>query len=64
MEFPVSITLFHPLFLYESLWSLVAFIVLLNPFIRNRQQIKVGTLFLFYLIQYSVIRFLLEFLAH
>jgi len=62
VEFPVSTTLFHPLFLYESLWSLVAFIVLLNLFIRNRQQIKVGTLFLFYLIQYSVIRFLLEFL--
>ena len=62
VEYPVSTTLFHPLFLYELLWSLVAFIVLLSLFNRNRHQLKVGTLFLYYLAQYSVIRFLLEFL--
>jgi phosphatidylglycerol---prolipoprotein diacylglyceryl transferase len=55
-------TLFHPLFLYESLWSLVAFIVLLNLFLRNRNKMTPGNLFLIYLMQYSVIRFLLEFL--
>jgi phosphatidylglycerol:prolipoprotein diacylglycerol transferase len=52
--------LFHPLFLYESLWSLVAFIVLLNLFLRYRHRLLPGDLFLAYLIQYSFIRFLLE----
>lgn len=62
VEYPVSETLFHPLFLYESLWSLVAFIVLLNLFLRNRNKMTPGNIFLIYLMQYSVIRFLLEFL--
>jgi phosphatidylglycerol:prolipoprotein diacylglycerol transferase len=62
VEYPVSETLFHPLFLYESLWSLIAFIVLLNLFLRNRNKMTPGNLFLIYLMQYSVIRFLLEFL--
>jgi phosphatidylglycerol---prolipoprotein diacylglyceryl transferase len=55
-------TLFHPLFLYESLWSLVAFFVLLQLYNRNRHQFKVGDFMLMYLIQYSFVRFLLEFL--
>ncbi len=62
VEYPVGETLFHPLFLYESLWSLVAFIVLLQLFLRNRNKMTPGNLFLLYLMQYSVIRFLLEFL--
>ena len=62
VEYPVSETLFHPLFLYESLWSLVAFIVLLQLFARRRNTLVPGDLFLIYLMQYSVIRFLLEFL--
>ena len=35
---PVATTRFHPLFLYESLWNVLAFIVLLNIFLRNREQ--------------------------
>jgi phosphatidylglycerol---prolipoprotein diacylglyceryl transferase len=62
VQWPVSETLFHPLFLYESLWSFVAFIVLLNLFLRNRHKMTPGNLFLIYLLQYSLIRFLLEFL--
>ncbi len=53
---------FHPLFLYESLWNLVAFFVLLNLYNRNRDRFIPGDFFLLYLAQYSFIRFFLEFL--
>ncbi|MBZ0292170.1 MAG: prolipoprotein diacylglyceryl transferase [Anaerolineae bacterium] len=59
VEYPVT-TQFHPLFLYESLWSIVAFIVLLNIFLRFRHRLLPGDIFLMYLIQYSFVRFLLE----
>jgi phosphatidylglycerol:prolipoprotein diacylglycerol transferase len=62
VEYPVATTLFHPLFLYESLWSVLAFIVLLNLFLRQRHRFMPGDFFLLYLIQYSFVRFLLEFL--
>jgi phosphatidylglycerol:prolipoprotein diacylglycerol transferase len=53
---------FHPLFLYESLWSLLAFIVLLNIYTRFRRRwnLRPGDVFLIYVIQYVFIRFLLE----
>ncbi len=59
VEFPTT-TLFHPLFLYESLWSILAFIVLLNLFQRYRNRFLTGDFFLIYVAQYSLIRFLLE----
>jgi len=59
VEFPTT-TLFHPLFLYESLWSILAFIVLLNLFLRYRSRFLTGDFFLIYVAQYSFIRFLLE----
>ncbi|MBZ0277771.1 MAG: prolipoprotein diacylglyceryl transferase [Anaerolineae bacterium] len=62
VEFPVATTKFHPLFLYESFWSILAFIVLLNIFLRYRKSLFPGDIFLIYLVQYSFIRFLLEFL--
>ncbi len=62
IDFPVATTRFHPLFLYESLWSLVAFFVLLNIFQRYRKRLLPGDIFLLYIMQYSVIRFILEFL--
>ncbi len=52
---------FHPLFLYESLWSLIAFFVLLQIFQRYRSRLRPGDIFLLWVIQYSAIRFLLEF---
>jgi phosphatidylglycerol---prolipoprotein diacylglyceryl transferase len=62
VDFPYATTFFHPLFLYESLWSLVAFFVLLNVYRRYRSRLLPGDVFLFFLMQYSVIRFILEFL--
>jgi prolipoprotein diacylglyceryl transferase len=59
VEYPLD-TGFHPLFLYESLWSLLAFIVLLNIFLRYRNRLPQGDIFILYLLQYSVIRFILE----
>jgi prolipoprotein diacylglyceryl transferase len=59
VDFPPS-TLFHPLFLYESLWSILAFIVLLRLYQRNRDRFLPGDFVLMYLMQYAVIRFLLE----
>lgn len=62
IDYPIE-TRFHPLFLYESLWNLVAFVVLLNVWQRRRRyNLRSGDIFLLYLIQYSFIRFLLEFL--
>lgn len=62
ITYPVQTTLFHPLFLYESFWSILAFIVLLNLYRRYRNRLFPGDIFLFYIAQYAVIRFILEFL--
>jgi phosphatidylglycerol:prolipoprotein diacylglycerol transferase len=62
VDFPATTTFFHPLFLYESLWSLGAFIVLLSLFLRNRRSFRPGDFFLIYIMQYTFIRFLLEFI--
>src|SRR5215207_2027850 len=62
VDFPVATTRFHPLFLYEALWNVLAFIVLLNLFLRYRKTLRYGDIFLVYVMQYSFIRFLLEFL--
>ena len=62
VDFPVATAKFHPLFLYESVWNVLAFIVLLNIFLRNRSKLRYGDIFLLYVMQYSFIRFLLEFL--
>lgn len=54
--------LFHPLFLYEGLWSLLAFFVLLNIFQRYRRSLRPGVIFMLYIAQYAFIRFMLEFI--
>ncbi|NWF67697.1 MAG: prolipoprotein diacylglyceryl transferase [Chloroflexi bacterium] len=61
IDFPAE-TLFHPLFLYESLWSMIAFFVLLNLYLRFRSRLMAGDIFLLYVIQYAFIRFFLEFI--
>ena len=48
----------HPLFLYESLWCLIGFGVLL--FVRRRRYIKTGQIFGLYCMWYSLGRFFLE----
>ena len=54
---------FHPTFLYESLWNLMVFTLLLTLFFKalsGRPQLKVGTLFLVYWVTYSLGRFWIE----
>lgn len=51
---------FHPAFLYESLWSLLAFIVLYTLARRYNQKLLTGELTALYLIFYAVGRTLLE----
>ena len=48
----------HPLFLYESLWCILGFIILL--IIRRRKYIKTGQIFGIYCMWYSIGRFFLE----
>ena len=59
--FPVGLpseTLFHPTFLYESLWSLIGVIILLA--LDKRLNLRWGTMFGAYLIYYSVGRVITE----
>ena len=54
---------FHPTFLYESLWNLMVFGLLLFLFFRDLQgkpKLKVGTLFLVYMAAYSSGRIWIE----
>lgn len=54
---------FHPTFLYESLWNLFVFGLLMFIFfwgLRHRQQLKVGTIALIYLVAYGLGRFWIE----
>lgn len=62
VDFPTTSTRFHPLFLYESIWNFLAFIVLLQLFTRYRDRLRYGDIFLIYIMQYAFIRFLLEFI--
>jgi phosphatidylglycerol:prolipoprotein diacylglycerol transferase len=61
IEYPVT-TLFHPLFLYELLWSAGAFIILAYLYDRRRHLFREGDFFLLYVMQYGYIRFMLEFI--
>lgn len=61
VEYPPE-TLFHPLFLYESLWNFIAFAVLLRLALRPPAWLRRGDLFLLYVMQYAFVRFVLEFL--
>jgi phosphatidylglycerol---prolipoprotein diacylglyceryl transferase len=53
---------FHPTFLYESLWNLLVFTVLMWLFIDDSRhhRLKTGSIFLAYLIAYSIGRFGVE----
>lgn len=59
----LSFDYFHPTFLYESLWNLMVFALLLTLFFRDwrgKPPLKVGTLFLVYMFAYSCGRFWIE----
>ena len=54
---------FHPTFLYESLWNLMVFALLMALFFKGlpgKRQLKTGTIFLVYLITYSLGRLWIE----
>lgn len=53
---------FHPLFLYESLWNFALCGLLLWVWLKHRDKLKPGDMFLLYLIGYPVVRFFLEFI--
>jgi phosphatidylglycerol:prolipoprotein diacylglycerol transferase len=58
-----SFEYFHPTFLYESLWNLMVFALLLTLFFRalsGKPRLKVGTLFLTYWVVYSLGRLWIE----
>jgi phosphatidylglycerol---prolipoprotein diacylglyceryl transferase len=54
-----SVAYYHPTFLYESLWNLMVFGLLMALFVRFPKA-KRGTLFLVYAIAYSIGRFWIE----
>ncbi|NET00762.1 MAG: prolipoprotein diacylglyceryl transferase [Sphaerospermopsis sp. SIO1G2] len=59
----VNFEYFHPTFLYESVWNLMVFALLLFLFFRalsGKPRLKVGTLFLVYWVAYSLGRFWIE----
>ena len=51
-------TYYHPTFLYESLWCLLGFVLILV--VRRLRYIKVGQITSFYLVWYGIGRFLIE----
>ncbi len=53
---------YHPIFLYESLWSLASVFFLLWLARKYQDRLKPGDVFLTYLITYPVIRILLDFI--
>jgi phosphatidylglycerol:prolipoprotein diacylglycerol transferase len=51
---------FHPLFLYESIWDLLGFAVLMLLGRKLRHRLRDGDIFFLYVVYYSVGRFFLE----
>jgi phosphatidylglycerol:prolipoprotein diacylglycerol transferase len=60
ITYPES-TLFHPLFLYESLWNFIGFGLLFWISRRFEHSLRPGDLLLLYIIWYPTGRFMLEF---
>ena len=61
IDFPAD-SLFHPIWAYEAIWNLVAFVVLWRLYHHYRDRLLAGDILLLYIAQYSFGRFLLEFL--
>ena len=61
IDYPID-TLFHPIWAYEAIWSVIAFFVLWRIYHQYRDRLFGGDLLLLYIAQYSFVRFLLEFL--
>jgi phosphatidylglycerol:prolipoprotein diacylglycerol transferase len=54
-------TRFHPTFLYESLWCLLAFLILYSVHARLRHRLRDGDVILGYILLYPLGRFFVEF---
>jgi phosphatidylglycerol---prolipoprotein diacylglyceryl transferase len=61
-KYPLDMTRFHPLFLYESILNLANMFLLIWLTRRFAKKLKQGDIFLVYLIFYPTVRFFLEFL--
>lgn len=59
-RFPLDTTLFHPVFLYESLWNLLGFLLLMWLGRKVAHRLLDGDLFSLYLIWYPVGRAVIE----
>ncbi len=57
-----AVEFYHPLFAYESILSLLNLVLILWVSRRFAEKLRMGDLFLLYLFNTSIIRFLLEFL--
>jgi phosphatidylglycerol:prolipoprotein diacylglycerol transferase len=55
-----SYSQFHPLFLYESLWNMIGFIILMVLGRKLRSLLHDGDIFFLYVIHYGIGRFFLE----
>ncbi len=62
VRYPLATTRFHPVYLYESLWMTLVFVLLLTLFRRYRSRFAPGWFALLYVALYSSGRFMLEFL--
>ena len=56
----LDVARFHPTFLYESLWSLATFLILLRLARRHQDKLQTGDLMALYLVLYSVGRIVME----
>ena len=61
VQFPLETTRFHPTFLYESIWLILGFVVLVALNSRFRDRWRPGTLFGIFLIWWGTGRAFLEF---
>jgi phosphatidylglycerol:prolipoprotein diacylglycerol transferase len=61
-KYPVDTTRFHPTFLYESLWNVIGFVLLLWAGRRFAGRLRDSDLFFFYMIWYPAGRFWVEIL--
>jgi phosphatidylglycerol---prolipoprotein diacylglyceryl transferase len=61
-RYPNTCEYVHPTFLYESVWNLLVFGLLMWLFIKDNRQhhLKAGSIFLVYLVAYSIGRFAIE----
>lgn len=57
-----DVAYYHPMFLYESLWNLLLMAFLLVIGRKFAAKLKIGDIFLMYLVGYPLARFMLEFI--